>query len=128
MTTCGDITNLSSSQVTRVKLLGMGIVCGLEVFRDSQCFISITKGIGVTSQGHVICIADKTVKYYKEYTDPNNYFNTLINCKPGAAYKKCTVFELLEYREDGATSIVPQNIDSVEKPFLEGKVVGHLYS
>ena len=123
MTTCGDITNLSSSQVTRVKLLGMGIVCGLEVFRDSQCFISITKGIGVTSQGHIICIADKTVKYYKEYTDPNNYFNTLLNCNPAAAYKNCTVFELLEHREDGATSIVPQNIDSVEKPFLEGKVV-----
>ena len=123
MTTCGDITNLSSSQVTRVKLLGMGIVCGLEVFRDSQCFISITKGIGVTSQGHIICIADKTVKYYKEYTDPNNYFNTLLNCNPAAAYKKCTVFELLEHREDGATSIVPQNIGSVEKPFLEGKVV-----
>ncbi len=123
MTTCDNVSNLSSSQVTRVKLLGTGIVCCLEVFRDSQCFISITKGIGVTSLGHVICITDKTVKYYKEYTDPNNYFNTLINCKPGTEPKKCIVYELLEHREDGAISIVPQNLDAVDKPFLEDKVV-----
>jgi predicted flap endonuclease-1-like 5' DNA nuclease len=122
MTTCDNVSNLSSSQVTRVKLLGMGIVCGLDVFRDSQCFISISKGVGITSLGHVICIADKTVKYYKEYTDPNNYFNTLINCTPGAA-KNCAVYELLEHREDGATSIVPQNLAAVEKPFLDDKVV-----
>ena len=123
MTTCGDITNLSSSQVTRVKLLGMGIVCGLEVFRDSQCFISISKGIGITSSGQVICISDKTLKYYKDYKDPNNYFNTLINCKPVKDPKKCALYELLEHREENATSIVPQNINAVDKPFLEGKVV-----
>ncbi|HEY9364580.1 MAG TPA: hypothetical protein VIQ00_15040, partial [Chitinophagaceae bacterium] len=123
MTTCDNISNLSSSQITRVKLLGMGIVCGLEVFRDSQCFINITKGIGVTSEGEVICVSDKTLKYYKEYADPNNYFNTLINCKPDSEPKKCTVFELLEHREEGAISIVPQNLDAVEKSFLDGKVV-----
>ncbi len=123
MTTCDNVSNLSSSQVTRVKLLGMGIVCGLEVFRDSQCFINISKGVGVTSLGHVICIAGKTLKYYREYSDPNNYFNTLINCKPGADQKKCALFELMEHGEVGAFPIVPQNIDAVEKPFLEDKVV-----
>jgi len=123
MTTCDNVADLSSSQVTRVKLLGMGIVCGLEIFRDAQCFISITKGVGVTSQGDVVCIPDKTIKYYKEYTDPNNYFNTLINCKPGAYPKQCLVYEMLEYREEGALSIVPQTLDAVDKPFLEDKVV-----
>lgn len=123
MTTCDNVSDLSPDQITRVKLLGMGIVCGLEVFRDSQCFISITKGIGVTSVGYVVCMPDKTLKYYKEYSDPNNYFNQLINCKPGAGYKKCTVFELLEHREDGALPIVPQNLNAVEKPFLDNKVV-----
>ncbi|GAB2835124.1 hypothetical protein [Ferruginibacter profundus] len=123
MTTCDNVSDFSADQLTRIKLLGMGIVCGLEVFRDSQCFISVTKGIGVTSAGNIICIAGKTIKYYKEYNDPNNYFNTIINCIPGAGVKKCTVFELLEHREDGAFSIVPQSLDAVEKPFLENKVV-----
>jgi hypothetical protein len=121
MTTCDNVSTLSSDQLTRVKLLGMGIVCGLEVFRDSQCFISITKGIGVTSEGHIVCIADKTIKYYKEYYDPNNYFNTI--CKENTAPKKYQLFELLEHREEGALSIVPQSLDAVEKPFLDGKVV-----
>lgn len=123
MTTCDNVSNLSSSQLTRIKLLGIGIVCGLEVFRDSQCFISVTKGVGITSEGDIVCIADKTIKYYKEYNDPNNYFNTLINCKSGADPKKCTVFQLLEHREDGAFSIVPQSLDAVEKPFLDDKVI-----
>ncbi len=123
MTTCDNTINLSSSQITRVKLIGMGIVCGLEVFRDTQCFISISKGISVTSAGHIICINDKTLKYYKPYTDPNNYFNALINCKAGAAPKKVTLFEFLEHREDNAMPIVPQNIDDVEASFLTGKVV-----
>ncbi|MFT3823202.1 MAG: hypothetical protein QM731_04745 [Chitinophagaceae bacterium] len=122
MTTCDNITNLSSSQVTRVKLLGTGVVCGLEVFRDTQCFISLTKGVGVTSVGHVICLPDKTFKYYREYTAGADYFNSLINCKPGTQ-QTVTVYELLENRQEGATSIVPQDVASIEKPFLEGKVV-----
>ncbi|CAN5791045.1 hypothetical protein BH11BAC3_BH11BAC3_18170 [soil metagenome] len=123
MDTCDNISNFSSSQLTRVKLLGMGIVCGLEVFRDSQCFISISKGVGVTSLGHIICIADKTVKYYKEYADSKNYFYNLINCTPGTDPKAVKVYELLEQREDGATPIVPQNIDAIELSFLDNKVV-----
>ena len=123
MATCDNINNFSSSQVTRVKLLGVGIVCGLEVFRDSQCFISITKGVGVTSTGHVICIADKTLKYYREYADPNYYFQGLINCRDSKGSKKCKLWELLPQREEGAISIVPQNTASIEKPFLDDKVV-----
>ncbi len=123
MTTCDNVTTLAPEQITRVKLLGMGIVCGLDVFRDSQCFISISKGIGVTSAGNVVCISDKTLKYYKEYTDPNNYFNTLINCNKSKDEIKCQLFELLEHKEENAVSIVPQNITAVDKPFLDGKVV-----
>jgi predicted flap endonuclease-1-like 5' DNA nuclease len=121
MTTCDNVSMLSSSQLTRVKLLGMGIVCGLEVFRDTQCFISITKGIGVTSAGDVVCIADKTLKYYKPYTDPNNYFNTI--CKDKNADKNYPLWELLEHSQENALSIVPQNIDAVDKPFFDDKVV-----
>ena len=123
MAACDNIINLSSSQATRVKLLGIGIVCGLEVFRDTQCYISITKGVGVTSTGHVVCIADKTLKYYKKYNDPNKYFQTLINCKNEKGTRKCDLWELIPHREENASSIVPQNAASVDKPFLEDKVV-----
>jgi predicted flap endonuclease-1-like 5' DNA nuclease len=123
MAVCDNIINLSSSQATRVKLLGIGIVCGLEVFRDTQCYISITRGVGVTSTGHVICMSDKTFKYYKKYNDPNKYFHSLINCKNDKGAKKCELWELIQHREENATSIVPQNAASVDKPFLEDKVV-----
>ncbi|MFT3681150.1 MAG: hypothetical protein QM791_12810 [Ferruginibacter sp.] len=122
MTACDNISSFSQEQLTRIKLLGKGIVCGFEVFRDTQCFISITQGIGVTSEGHIICMADKKLKYYREYKDPSDYFRKLMNCGQGDD-KKCTLYELLEHSDGNAVSIVPQNINSVEKPFLEGKVV-----
>ena len=123
MAVCDNIINLSSSQATRVKLLGVGIACGLEVFRDTQCYISISKGVGITSNGHVICLSDRTFKYYKKYEDPNKYFYNLINCKKEKLPKKCDLWELIPHREENAISIVPQNTASVDKPFLDDKVV-----
>ena len=123
MAVCDNIINLSPIQATRVKLLGVGIACGLEVFRDTQCYISITKGVGVTSNGHVICLSDRTFKYYRKYDDPKKYFHDLINCKKEKETKKCELWELIPHREENATSIVPQNTASVDKPFLEDKVV-----
>jgi hypothetical protein len=123
MNTCDNIYGLTSSQVTRVKLLGVGIVCGLEVFKDTQCFISVSAGVGVTSEGHVLCMPDKTLKYYREYKS-TDYFNTLINCENNDPPLECKTWELLEHREEGEVfSIVPQNAADIDKPFLDGKVV-----
>jgi predicted flap endonuclease-1-like 5' DNA nuclease len=124
MTTCDDVQYVDANQITRIKLLGMGIVCGLEVFRDTQCFISISKGVGVTSQGHVVCIPDKTLKYYRKY-DQADYFNKLINCDKEKQAVECPVWEMLEHRVEGEEvhSIVPQTAAELEQSFLDNKVV-----
>ncbi len=124
MTTCENVNDLSPSQITRVKLLGMGIVCGLEVFRDAQCFISISKGVGVTSHGHVLCMAEKTLKYYRKY-EKSDYFKQLMNRGGMEGAIDCPVWEMLEHRIEGEElfSIVPQTAAEIEQSFLDNKVV-----
>src|SRR3954471_14984540 len=55
-------------RLTRINLIGIGIVCGLEVkvAKDSNS-ITITKGCGVTSEGYLIEIAETTYQHYKKY-------------------------------------------------------------
>ncbi|MEO8862521.1 MAG: hypothetical protein ABI358_13925 [Ginsengibacter sp.] len=53
---------------TRNKLIGIGIVCGLEIVLNPGV-IEITKGVGVTSQGYLIIIPDpKSCTYYTPYS------------------------------------------------------------
>ena len=85
-----DMFNYLEEQerMTRAKLIGSGIVCGLEVSLEKandKISIHISKGLGITSQGHLIAmekeannivaenLSDKNVySYYKEYVDPIN--------------------------------------------------------
>ena len=60
-------------RLTRCKLLGSGIVCGLEISHTNDT-INITKGCGLTSQGYIILLCDHTgengYKYYMPFTKP----------------------------------------------------------
>lgn len=57
-------------RLTRTNLLGIGIVCGLEVKPSSDgTSITITKGTGVTSDGYLVSIPETTYTQYKIY-DP----------------------------------------------------------
>lgn len=61
------------NRVTRAKLIGTGIVCGLELsYNDtvSPITINISKGMGITSQGYLITLADCVVNRYKDYFLP----------------------------------------------------------
>jgi hypothetical protein len=64
------------NRLTRIKLIGMGIVCGfeLEVVLNAQSFIStikIDKGCGITSQGYLISdCEDKEYAYAIPYIPP----------------------------------------------------------
>jgi hypothetical protein len=72
------------NRLTRAKLIGMGVVCGLEIEYDkSENTIAISKGTGITSEGYLINIGDcVTVKYrpynlppttiYEPFVDANN--------------------------------------------------------
>ena len=64
----------AEGRMTRTNLIGIGIVCGLEVKNDSDAngqYIAITKGTGVTSAGYLVTTpesgtADTTeTKYHK---------------------------------------------------------------
>ncbi|MDG1331956.1 MAG: hypothetical protein P8P74_06480 [Crocinitomicaceae bacterium] len=61
-------------RLSRVKLVGIGIVCGLEVSFDSNT-ITISKGTGITSQGFLVDLEEETYSMSTEptYFDPMGY-------------------------------------------------------
>ena len=60
-------------RLTRCKLLGSGIVCGLNISNTSDT-INITKGCGLTSQGYLVLFCDHVgdggYKYFIPFTRP----------------------------------------------------------
>ena len=70
-----DLFNYLDEQdrLTRSKLIGSGIVCGLEISLANDT-INITKGCGLTSQGYIILFCDHVgengYKYYTPYAKP----------------------------------------------------------
>lgn len=66
------------SRLTRIRLIGRGIACGLEASRTGNIY-HITKGVGVSSWGFLISLGDCELTHYKEYVYPDGmdypYFN-----------------------------------------------------
>src|SRR4029079_19179985 len=61
----------TQERLTRNKLIGIGIVCGLEI--DNQpASINISKGCGVTSKGYLIVWEGVDLTQYIPYTLPAN--------------------------------------------------------
>ncbi len=65
------------NRLTRTNLLGIGVVCGLEVVPAGSGQIRITKGCGVTSEGYLVTlgeqngvISDVTYSSRRNYTVP----------------------------------------------------------
>ena len=69
-------------RLTRAKLIGRGIVCGLDIRLDQTTnTVFITNGTGITSSGHLITfpkpnddgslIKEMAFRYFTEYSDPN---------------------------------------------------------
>jgi hypothetical protein len=80
--TSGDLNSLFSyldeqGRLTRTRLIGIGIVCGLQVkFTADPASVTITKGCGVTSKGYLVVFdEDKVYTHYKDYdkTKPEVY-------------------------------------------------------
>lgn len=56
------------NRLTRTNLVGIGIVCGLEVkVNATGTAITITKGCGVTSEGYLVSVPETTYTQYKSY-------------------------------------------------------------
>ena len=69
-----EIVNYLEEQdrLTRNKLIGIGIVCGLEL-KISSTQVEITKGCGVTSAGYLIVQDALTLTHYRPYTLPGDF-------------------------------------------------------
>lgn len=84
-----DLFNYLDEQdrLTRCKLLGSGIVCGLEISHANST-INITKGCGLTSQGYIILFCDHIgengYKYYMPFARPPfpNDIDLIVQCGP----------------------------------------------
>ncbi len=62
------------TRITRTRLIGVGIVCGLEqsvTVSGTDLVIHVTEGKGVTSEGFLISIASQTYTRYKPYQLPS---------------------------------------------------------
>ncbi len=91
------------SRMTRTNLIGIGIVCGLEI-KLSGTKITIGKGCGVTSEGYVINQPDDVdLVGYKNYTLPTELEYSTFK---GAA-SPFTQFELLELLSLGEPGLIP---------------------
>ncbi|WP_339875676.1 PKD domain-containing protein [uncultured Algoriphagus sp.] len=70
----GHLNNLlnyleQQERLTRIKLIGRGIVCGLEI-QSSASEITLSKGCGLTSQGYLIQLCDTSYSFYASYSPP----------------------------------------------------------
>ena len=97
-------------RLTRANLIGIGIVCGLEIKLDvSPATIHISKGCGITSEGYLIVEPDNVALVsYRDYRVPDNLAYAPFNDK--------ALWELLQAGEPGPST----TLDSI---FLSDKAV-----
>lgn len=88
-------------RMTRANLLGIGIVCGLEVKTESNV-ITVTKGVGVTSAGYLIRQeTDKQYRAFKPYdTAKKEYYEKFVHTELNPVVPKFELFELRENVSD----------------------------
>ena len=69
------------SRLTRIRLIGRGIVCGLHATYGVNT-VHVSKGLGVTSWGFLISLGDCDLTHYKPYTLPDGLDYTYFNNAP----------------------------------------------
>src|SRR5690606_602051 len=70
----GHLNNLlnyleQQERLTRIKTIGNGIVCGLEI-NSSDTALNISKGCGLTSQGYLVQLCETNYTDFIAYTPP----------------------------------------------------------
>ncbi|MEL6637509.1 MAG: carboxypeptidase-like regulatory domain-containing protein [Bacteroidota bacterium] len=105
------------NRLTRVKLIGMGIVCGLELVCDVEAeTLQITKGVGVTSEGFLVTVGDDCIlTRYRPYTRPDS-----IEYPP---FDQAGDLELFELLTDQAEVDAADEVQAINKDFLDDKVI-----
>src|SRR4051812_562704 len=115
-----DVFNYLDEQtrLTRSNLIGIGVVCGLDITLDTSAGMSIllTRGCGVTSEGYLIIeFADVSLVTYRAYTVPTDLDYPPF--KDAAAATQFPLWELFPAGEPNTTPLTtPGN-------FLDDKAV-----
>jgi hypothetical protein len=99
-----DMFNYQDEQerMTRANLIGIGIVCGLEVRKDSDnAHIVITKGTGITSEGYLVTIKETTYHRYAAFdaAKPRYYPPFLQTINNSGGTKQINKFDMWELKE-----------------------------
>ncbi|MBX2826904.1 MAG: hypothetical protein KTR22_02000 [Flavobacteriaceae bacterium] len=69
-------------RASRTQLLGMGVVCGLEISKPSVTTVAICCGTGITSLGYLVPLEDSNYTHFKETTISENFLNPDITEHP----------------------------------------------
>jgi len=100
-------------RLSRTRLVGVGIVCGLELRSDLSARVVVGRGCGVTTQGDLLVLeSDMTLTHRRRYEDPAGYFT-------GARQPTFPIHELVETPQ-APTAGVTRIVD--EPDFLKGRV------
>lgn len=103
------------NRLTRTNLIGIGIVCGLEVHTaPDSTNITITKGCGVTSQGYLVVMEELVATHFINYEVPEEvpyplFYDTAND------QNKYPMWELKPNASGGATAL--------SSAFLQDKIV-----
>lgn len=106
------------NRLTRARLIGMGVVCGLEVSYDEvEKKLILSKGTGITSEGYLISLGECITVKYRPYKLPvGTTYGPFVD---SANKQDISLFELLtESADDGAGD---KPLD--DATFLSDKVV-----
>lgn len=105
------------NRLTRVTLIGMGIVCGMKVSCEtagSKTTLTISKGVGVTSEGFLIGIGDCHTTRYRDYNMPGSV------SYPPFEHEDLELYELLT---ESAITNPEDVVTDLDESFLSDKVV-----
>jgi len=106
------------NRLTRAKLIGMGVVCGLETSYDStQNELTISRGTGITSEGYLVNLGECVTTKYRPYTLPvGTIYEPFVNSNNE---QDITLFELLTDEADSG----PDDELLDDETFLSDKIV-----
>ncbi|MBT2561604.1 hypothetical protein J7E50_12240 [Pedobacter sp. ISL-68] len=97
------------SRLTRTRLIGIGIVCGLHATFGVNT-VHISKGVGVTSWGFLISLGECDLTHFKPYTSPDaldyKYFN------------KAPLLELVTVDNAAAVAATPINASLILSDYV----------
>ncbi len=108
------------NRLTRTRLIGMGVVCGLELSHDPATDeITISKGTGITSEGYLISMGECVTVKYREYTlPPGTIYEPFVD--PNTNVMDISLWELLTDDADDKAGVTPLDTPG---DFLDNKVV-----